>query len=185
MIEKRLVQWYAADAGVDLDIAEREVTLTYVLGILSDQGLLRQMAFKGGTALRKIHLGATGRFSLDLDFTATDMASPDAFVLDLVGTVDGRPLVGSLQLEANFHSQRFHSRGFGTHLPTNHPAKRSRGLVLDGSQHVLVLRQDTRRRDDHCEQNHHAERARQGDARSTHGLSLLSRCVYHIFLSIS
>jgi len=27
MIEKRLVQWYAADAGVDLDIAEREIVL--------------------------------------------------------------------------------------------------------------------------------------------------------------
>ena len=29
MIEKRLIQWYAANAGVDLDIAEREVILTY------------------------------------------------------------------------------------------------------------------------------------------------------------
>jgi hypothetical protein len=28
MIEKRLIQWFAADAGVDLDIAEREVALT-------------------------------------------------------------------------------------------------------------------------------------------------------------
>jgi hypothetical protein len=27
MIEKRLVQWYAADAGVDLDVAEREIVL--------------------------------------------------------------------------------------------------------------------------------------------------------------
>ena len=84
MIEKRLVQWYAADSGVDLDIAEREIVLTYVLGILSDQGLLGRLAFKGGTALRKIHLGGTGRFSLDLDFTATGEASPDAVVLDLV-----------------------------------------------------------------------------------------------------
>lgn len=52
MIEKRLVQWYAADAGVDLDIAEREIVLTYVLRILADQGLLTQLAFKGGTASR-------------------------------------------------------------------------------------------------------------------------------------
>ena len=36
MIEKRLVQWYAADAGVDLDIAERDIALTYVLCILSE-----------------------------------------------------------------------------------------------------------------------------------------------------
>lgn len=84
MIEKRLVQWYAADAGADLDIAEREIALTYVLCILSERGLLTQLAFKGGTALRKIHLGAMGRFSLDLDFTATGEAPPDALVLDLV-----------------------------------------------------------------------------------------------------
>jgi len=94
MIEKRLVQWYAADAGVDLDIAEREIALTYVLRILSDQGLLDQVAFKGGTALRKIHLGATGRFSLDLDFTATGKASPDALVLDLVAALHERNYYG-------------------------------------------------------------------------------------------
>jgi hypothetical protein len=54
MIEKRLVQWYAADAGVDLDIAEREIVLTYVLRILADRGLLAQLAFTGGTAIRKL-----------------------------------------------------------------------------------------------------------------------------------
>lgn len=48
MIEKRLVQWYASDAGVDLDIAEREVILTYVLRILYDDGLLDHLAFRVG-----------------------------------------------------------------------------------------------------------------------------------------
>jgi len=94
MIEKRLVQWYAADAGVDLDIAEREIALTYVLCVLSDQGLLSQLAFKGGTALRKIHLGATGRFSLDLDFTATSTAPPEALILDVVAALHGRTYHG-------------------------------------------------------------------------------------------
>jgi len=94
MIEKRLVQWYAADAGVDLDIAEREIALTYVLCVLSDQGLLSQLAFKGGTALRKIHLGATGRFSLDLDFAATSAAPPEALILDLVAALHGQTYYG-------------------------------------------------------------------------------------------
>jgi len=85
MIEKRLVQWYAADGGVDLDIAEREIVLAYVLRILSDKGLLSYLAFKGGTAIRKLYLGGTGRFSLDLDFTATGDVAPDTLVLDLVG----------------------------------------------------------------------------------------------------
>jgi predicted nucleotidyltransferase component of viral defense system len=85
MIEKRLVQWYAADTGVDLDVAEREVVLTYVMKVLSDRGLLSNLAFKGGTAIRKIFLGSQGRFSLDLDFTMVNDVAPEEFVLDLVG----------------------------------------------------------------------------------------------------
>lgn len=57
MIEKRLVQWYAADSGVDLDIAEREVVPTYVLRLMLEAGLLQHLAFKGGTAIRKLYLG--------------------------------------------------------------------------------------------------------------------------------
>ena len=87
MIEKRLVQWYAADAGVDLDIAEREIVLTYVLRILSDEGLLSHLAFKGGTAIRKLYLGSTGRFSLDLDFSAVGDLAADTLVLHLVGVL--------------------------------------------------------------------------------------------------
>jgi len=85
MIEKRLVQWYASDAGVDLEIAEREIVLTYILRILCDGGLLDRLAFKGGTAIRKLYLGGTGRFSLDLDFSAMGEGTPDALVLDLIG----------------------------------------------------------------------------------------------------
>jgi predicted nucleotidyltransferase component of viral defense system len=94
MIEKRLVQWYAADAGIDLDIAEREITLAYVLRILSDEGLLDQLAFKGGTAIRKLHMGRVGRFSLDLDFTAVSDTTPDDLVLDLVGALHERTHYG-------------------------------------------------------------------------------------------
>ena len=94
MIEKRLVQWYAADAGVDLDIAEREIVLAYVLRILSDEGLLDYLAFKGGTAIRKLYLGGTGRFSLDLDFTAVSDIAPDTLVLDLVSLLHEQTYYG-------------------------------------------------------------------------------------------
>lgn len=85
MIEKRLVQWYASDAGVDLDIAEREIVLTYVLRILADRCLLQQLAFKGGTAIRKLFLGNHGRFSLDLDFTMLAEANAEDFILEIAG----------------------------------------------------------------------------------------------------
>jgi len=85
MIEKRLAQWYASDTGVDLDIAEREIALTYVLRILADHGMLERLAFKGGSAIRKLYLGNQGRFSLDLDFTAISETDPEALILDLAG----------------------------------------------------------------------------------------------------
>ncbi len=100
MIEKRLVQWYAADAGVDLDVAEREIALTYVLRILTDKGLLALLAFKGGTAIRKIYSTGQGRFSLDLDFTAMPGPSgvvevdPEAFILDVVGSLHEQTYYG-------------------------------------------------------------------------------------------
>lgn len=95
MIEKRLVQWYASGAGVDLDIAEREIVLTYVLRILFDEGLFDHLAFKGGTAIRKLFLGKTGRFSLDLDFTAVgDDITPDTLILELVELLHNRTYYG-------------------------------------------------------------------------------------------
>lgn len=94
MIEKRRVQWYAAESVVDLDIAEREIVLTYVLRILADKGLLERLAFKGGTAIRKLHLGRTGRFSLDLDFSAQQGLNPEDLVLDFVTTLQEQPYWG-------------------------------------------------------------------------------------------
>lgn len=94
MIEKRLVQWYAADAGVDLDVAETEIVLAYLLCILSEDGLLDHLAFKGGTAIRKLYLGATGRFSLDMDFTAVGDPDPETLILDLVALLHERTHYG-------------------------------------------------------------------------------------------
>lgn len=94
MIEKRLAQWYAADAGVDLDIVEREIVLTYVLRTIADRGLLSRLAFKGGTAIRKLFLGNQGRFSLDLDFTSVGENNPDDLILDVVEALVNEPHYG-------------------------------------------------------------------------------------------
>jgi len=70
VIGKKLVDRYAHQSGVkDQLVAEREVVLTYALGLLRETGALEHLAFKGGTCLRKIVFGSTGRFSEDLDFT--------------------------------------------------------------------------------------------------------------------
>jgi len=121
MIEKRLVQWYASDAGVDLDIAEREVVLTYVLCILYDEGLLENLAFKGGTAIRKLYLGGTGRFSLDLDFTATGDVAPDALILDLAEVLHNQTHYGiSFTIPSPDYYVTDDARGCGAEVTYDH-----------------------------------------------------------------
>lgn len=72
MLERRYVTFYARSSGVPEDRAERDIVLTYVLRIMSDR-ILPRLAFKGGTCLKKIYFGNTGRFSMDLDFTCIDV----------------------------------------------------------------------------------------------------------------
>lgn len=43
--------------------------MTYVLKMMKEDGIMGDLAFKGGTCIRKVYLGGVGRFSEDLDFT--------------------------------------------------------------------------------------------------------------------
>ncbi len=85
MMEQRYADLFANGAQVPLEIAEREITLTYVLKVFEDTQILKKLAFKGGTALRKCVYGKETRFSLDLDFTRIDKkANPDDLILEVV-----------------------------------------------------------------------------------------------------
>lgn len=70
MLQRKYVAFYARSSGVSEEVAERDIILTYVLRTLSES-VLPQLAFKGGTCLKKTYFGKTGRFSMDLDFTST------------------------------------------------------------------------------------------------------------------
>jgi predicted nucleotidyltransferase component of viral defense system len=72
MLDKKYVTFYARSSKVRLDVGERDVVLTYVLKTLSEN-VTPALAFKGGTCLKKVHFGNTGRFSMDLDFTSCGM----------------------------------------------------------------------------------------------------------------
>ena len=76
MIERKYVTRYARDSGVDELIAERDVVLTYLLHYIQGP-LLPNLAFKGGTCLKKTYFGREGRFSMDLDFTAIEKTSQE------------------------------------------------------------------------------------------------------------
>ncbi len=70
MIDRKAVDFFAHQSRArDVMVAEREVVLAYALHFLDHKGILARLAFKGGTALRKLVFGAGGRFSEDLDFT--------------------------------------------------------------------------------------------------------------------
>jgi predicted nucleotidyltransferase component of viral defense system len=67
-----------------------DVAQDLLLRHLHEVGILDELVFKGGTALRKLYAGTAGRFSLDLDFSAYAIgADPDDVLIKLVGIVDG------------------------------------------------------------------------------------------------
>jgi predicted nucleotidyltransferase component of viral defense system len=82
MIADKFVDLYARNAGLrDKLVAERDVVLTYALAALVQDGVMAELAFKGGTCLRKLVFGSSGRFSEDLDFTlATDLPEDDVLL---------------------------------------------------------------------------------------------------------
>jgi len=82
VIPGKFIDLYAHDSGIrDKLVAERDVVLTYALQALVDDGVMEHLAFKGGTCLRKMVFGSSGRFSEDLDFTlATDAPDDDVLV---------------------------------------------------------------------------------------------------------
>jgi hypothetical protein len=80
---------YSNQSGLrDIMIAEKEVVLTFLLQLLSERGILDRLAFKGGTCLRKMFIGAQGRFSTDLDFTGTEEHDHEDLILDMMEAFD-------------------------------------------------------------------------------------------------
>ncbi|MGH8299890.1 MAG: nucleotidyl transferase AbiEii/AbiGii toxin family protein [Steroidobacteraceae bacterium] len=75
------------------DAAVIDIAQDLLLRHLSERSVLTLVAFKGGTALRKVYAGAGGRFSTDLDFSvATLDDDPGAVIQLLVDEIDGTRL---------------------------------------------------------------------------------------------
>jgi predicted nucleotidyltransferase component of viral defense system len=67
-----------------------DVAQDFLLRDLHTKGVLDTLAFKGGTALRKLYAGNAGRFSLDLDFASVEIgANPEDALARLIEAVDG------------------------------------------------------------------------------------------------
>ncbi|MBN1139316.1 MAG: nucleotidyl transferase AbiEii/AbiGii toxin family protein [Anaerolineae bacterium] len=77
MITRAEIQRLAAQAGVRVELQERDYALgCFLLALARTSTLAEVLAFKGGTALRKIYFPAF-RLSEDLDFTLLQPVSED------------------------------------------------------------------------------------------------------------
>jgi predicted nucleotidyltransferase component of viral defense system len=82
-----------AQSSQGRDAAVIDIAQDLLLRHLSERGVLTLVAFKGGTALRKVYAGAGGRFSTDLDFSVVSLSDDPATVIRLfVDEIDGTRL---------------------------------------------------------------------------------------------
>ena len=78
----------AGQAKRDIHHIEIDVLLTFLLQMFSENGLMNDLAFKGGTMLRKMVFGPQGRLSTDLDFTLRSDRDFDDIMFDLLELLD-------------------------------------------------------------------------------------------------
>jgi predicted nucleotidyltransferase component of viral defense system len=95
------------------DAAVIDIAQDLLLRHLSERGVLTMVAFKGGTALRKVYAGTAGRFSTDLDFSVAALNDdPDAVIGLLVDEIDGTrlgPFTYGIDNRRNRHTITYHS----------------------------------------------------------------------------
>ena len=113
MLTQPQLQRFAHESGIrNLEIVEKEVVLTYFLQLLAERDFLADVAFKGGTCIRKAWLGANGRFSTDVDFTALRREkSADDSVLQLA-EITAQPFHG-IQFEIDMGKKGWYETGDG------------------------------------------------------------------------
>lgn len=75
---------HAPTSRQGVEAAAVDIAQDLLLRHLHEIGLLDELAFKGGTALRKLYAGNQGRFSLDLDFSVRDLDGDADTVLALL-----------------------------------------------------------------------------------------------------
>jgi len=90
-----------------------DIAQDLLLRHLSERDVLSMVAFKGGTALRKVYAGAAGRFSTDLDFAVASLDDdPEAVIALLVDEIDGTqlgPFTFGIDTRRNRHTITYRS----------------------------------------------------------------------------
>lgn len=93
LTEGHVLRHAPAQSAQGRDAAVIDIAQDLLLRHLHDEGVLTLVAFKGGTALRKVYAGAAGRFSTDLDFSVAALDDdPSSVIALLIGAIDGTTL---------------------------------------------------------------------------------------------
>ncbi len=79
-----VVRHAPSKGGQGLEAALIDIAQDLLLMDLSASGVIDELAFKGGTALRKLFAGTEGRFSTDLDFSVRSAEEEMGVVVDLL-----------------------------------------------------------------------------------------------------
>jgi len=77
VIEDIELREISVDTGVPVGTVEKDLAITCTLLAISKIRLRDHLAFKGGTAIKKVYY-PDSRFSEDLDFTVTDLGAEEA-----------------------------------------------------------------------------------------------------------
>jgi len=76
--------------GQGREAAIIDIAQDLLLRHLESRGVLESLAFKGGTALRKLYAGNAGRFSLDLDFSSLAIGvDPEDVLVEFIAAIEG------------------------------------------------------------------------------------------------
>ena len=112
MITQREVSQRAFREKMSDRVIEKDYVLTWILLALADSPLAELLAFKGGTALKKIYF-PDYRYSEDLDFTLIGESEPDELMAGLTETL----------------SRLAKSQGFQFELPLSRVERRAESLT--------------------------------------------------------
>lgn len=136
-LANRLYQEAIADRGkkqarrVPEDILERDYVLAWLLTRIAHHPLLADvLAFKGGTALRRMHFGEY-RFSEDLDFSLTREVAPAELFNAFKDVFETLVTVSGIRFDIDRHDLTRHTRNDTFYMDYRGPLPAPRRVKVD------------------------------------------------------
>ena len=126
MIDERELRGLSVEIGVPVDTVEKDLAITCALYAISRRKLKDHLAFKGGTAIKKVY-DPRARFSEDMDFTVINLREDEAQnKMESLNNAD----VNSLNF-GEIYEDGYTRRGRGYRLPYIGPLNYRNSIRID------------------------------------------------------